>query len=134
MRRYQKFGFTLIELIITIVIVAILAGISVPIMSGAIENAKGINAAANLRVIGTSAGMFFNEVGVSDNIAYPDIASINANYLLDIHDPDFGYIGSLNNDAAYYFQATRQAGRYQGNYISINQTGSLNYDNWPFRH
>ena len=78
--------------------------------------------------------MFFNEVGVSDNIAYPDIASINANYLLDIHDPDFGYIGSLNNDAAYYFQATRQAGRYQGNYISINQTGSLNYDNWPFRH
>lgn len=61
MKSPQKTAFTLIELLIVIAIIAILAGISLPIFNKVMERARATQDASNLRQIGIGTVAYLND-------------------------------------------------------------------------
>lgn len=59
-RRNNK-GFTLIELMVVVVIIALLAGLAVPAINGALIKAKQVKCASNMRQIGMAMLMYAGE-------------------------------------------------------------------------
>ena len=72
MNRLQKnnHGFTLVELMITVVIVGILAAVAVPIYQANVKRAKGSEADAALGTVRTALRVYFAE-----NASYPTKAN-----------------------------------------------------------
>lgn len=68
-----KFGFTLIELIIVIVIIGILAAIAAPMMSGNVNKAKKSEAVSVLGAIRTAERLYY-----VDHNEYTDVTSWGA--------------------------------------------------------
>ena len=132
-------GFTLIELIIVIIIVGILASVAAPMLMGSIEDSRGMQAHANLRMIATAARMYWNDTGDTahyDNTVLKDIAAINAMYNIEIQDAYFDYEGDQEGNV-YTFTATRNSGSHLNTVITINQTHEIDpdeTDDWPWIH
>jgi prepilin-type N-terminal cleavage/methylation domain-containing protein len=59
----NRSGFTLIEMLVVIAIIAILAGLLFPAINRALETAKRNQAAADVRSIAGAITMFYNEYG-----------------------------------------------------------------------
>ncbi len=59
----KRSGFTLIEMLVVIAIIAILAGLLFPAINRALETAKRNQAAADVRSIAGAITMFYNEYG-----------------------------------------------------------------------
>ncbi len=60
---FSKQGFSLIELLTVILVIAILAGILIPVVGSVRERAKASNCQTNLRQIGTLVSLYINENG-----------------------------------------------------------------------
>jgi prepilin-type N-terminal cleavage/methylation domain-containing protein len=81
--RRGRSGFTLIELLVVITIIALLANLSYPAMKKALERAKSIKCASNLRQIGIAVNLY----AVDNNNTYPMIESDPQN---PVYPPDSG--------------------------------------------
>jgi len=79
-------GFTLVELMIVVTIIAILIGIAVPNFMGAVTRAKVARAFADMRSLGNALGMYW-----VDNDSYPADSS-------DLTGPNLVYITSIPED------------------------------------
>lgn len=62
-------AFTLIELLVVVAVIAILAGILLPVLSRARDKARGSMCAANMKQLGTGFKMYVND----NNEAYPGV-------------------------------------------------------------
>lgn len=94
--RKNKKGFTLIELIVVIAIVAVLAAIGIPTMLGLVDDAKQKAADADAKVFATTAQLLLtqaealgggiNKPGVSTNTAKPTatLASTDNQIIIDV--------------------------------------------------
>jgi prepilin-type N-terminal cleavage/methylation domain-containing protein len=90
---FRKIGFTLTEILIVVVIVAVLATLALPMFVKTIEKAKVGEAVSNLNLIKTGQKIYFLENGFFSN----DIASLN--------------IENPNSASSRYFDyATQKAG------------------------
>jgi len=59
--RKNKTGFTMVEIIIVVAVIAVLASIIIPKMSGARDSSKLAACKANLKHIGIAAGLYAND-------------------------------------------------------------------------
>jgi prepilin-type N-terminal cleavage/methylation domain-containing protein len=104
-------GFTLVEMMVTVVIVGILASASVPMYTGQTKRAKMTEAMAGLGAIRTEQRVFFSEHGTYMPVVSPNIANepTAANPGLGLDFRNNAYFGnacfSVDSDAMYGFVA-----------------------------
>jgi len=79
--RLNSQSFTLVELLVVIAIIGLLAGLSVPAISGAMAKAKSSECVNNLRQIGTAMNLFASENnGYLPYASGPNAAGSNNSY------------------------------------------------------
>lgn len=84
----KNFGFTLIELMVVIAIIATLAGIAVPIIASYVDRAKIARAKSEIRLIANEIQAFF-----SDNEKYPDdLSEIGLSGMVDPYGNPYQYM------------------------------------------
>ena len=135
--RKLRFGFTLTEVLIVVIIVGILATLSLPMLVKAMEKAKLGEAASNLNLIRTGEKIYFLEYAVFT----VDINSLNIeNPNTDAKYFDYNiYSGSEyagGSDLAVDFTARAQRKNdalnpYRTYYYDITKNGSIT-SNGPF--
>ncbi len=105
MTRNKKSGFTLVELMVVAVIVAILAAVAIPLMSGNRQRAMMTEAEAGLGTMRTSLRAMFAQSGKYtkdiDNVDIAAGAAASAISGINVGDLDGRYF----NDAAYKISA-----------------------------
>jgi len=97
-------GFTLIELVVTVAIIVILAGIGIPNYYKAKERAIGREPQANLKLIAAAEKIYKLETGSYYISSTP--ADINTNLKLSLNDTywDYEITGSASSFTAYAYR------------------------------
>ncbi len=128
---YRKIGFTLTELLVVVIIVAILATLALPMLLKTLEKAKVGEAISNLNLIRTGQKIYFLEYSIFS----PDIANLNIENPNDTTSRYFEYAGSSAGDDLtdnFIATATRGGGDvpdapdpYQGDVYTIQKGGTI---------
>jgi prepilin-type N-terminal cleavage/methylation domain-containing protein len=88
-RRAGRAGFTIIEMLIVVTILAMLAGILIPILETEAATARDARRASDLKSVASALAHYYQ-----DNRSYPDTS--------DAWQGDAGSVGSFGYDAAGY--------------------------------
>lgn len=107
-QRRSQDGFTLIELMIVVAIIAILAAIAIPAYLGIQKKAARSEAKANLPAIGLALETFYAENGNYGAIGVYTYTCDNAGNILTTfnHGGRIGAIANLGNELNYNYQIT----------------------------
>ena len=112
-------GFTLLEILIVIVILAVLAGLAIPVYAAAVEKSKAQEAIQNLELVRGSMLRFFatNNTYVGTTIRPAGAVGANTDIDADPNNPlggqawRFNYVIGGQTPAAFLATATRIAAR-----------------------
>ena len=125
-RRPRPSGFTLTELMVTVTIMGVLVGMSVPYFGRALEQSRADFAVANLRAIWAAQRLYWLE-----NHAYTaDLPTLRTLKLLDpLLDPttptcEYTYSITSAGSNAFEAKATRAAGTGWTGWFTIDQDGT----------
>lgn len=88
----SKNGITILELIITILIIGIIAGIGVPIYKGWIEHTRADGTKANIELIVSALKMYYIRGGYEPTYPITGLSGINSALNMELVDPRFTYI------------------------------------------
>lgn len=113
LRNNDQQGFTLVELMITIVIVGILASVAIPLYQANVKRAKASEADATLGSIRTALRVYYAE-----NNAYPISAVYIPVYTMSIDVDSLDMVGRYYPATAYTYQSA------DGVSYTIRATGS----------
>jgi type IV pilus assembly protein PilE len=127
-------GFTLIELIVVVIVIAILASFAVPQYITSIERAKKAKAENALGIIAQAEKMYRAE-----NDTYVNFASGAADATLGSYveldevdnDTDWDYQVTGATTTAFLATATRSGGSNNGETVTVDQSGSWGGDFTP---
>jgi prepilin-type N-terminal cleavage/methylation domain-containing protein len=128
---YSHDGFTITELIVTTIIIAVLIAISVPLYLNTAERSVGSKAVENLHVIHTAQNVYFSEHALyTDDIVflqnYGEFATDDGRWTYTVDNAD---------SSTFAATATRSSGRFSGEQITIHEDSSLDYSGggtqWP---
>jgi prepilin-type N-terminal cleavage/methylation domain-containing protein len=128
------YGFTLLELLIVVVIIAALASLAAPGFSRSIERAKVKDAETVLSAIYTAEKIYRLDQGTYGTLA--NLTNTANNYMSDPNtSPDWGYTTSGVSATAFTATAQRTGGSFNGNTITVNENfnGSSYGGNHPLR-
>ncbi|MCF7876941.1 MAG: prepilin-type N-terminal cleavage/methylation domain-containing protein [Candidatus Omnitrophica bacterium] len=120
-------GFTLIELIVVVIVVAILASFAVPQYITSIERAKKAKAENALSIIAQAEKMYRAEndtyIDVADGTFDATLGSFVELDEID-NDTDWDYAVTGATTPAFTATATRESGSQSGNTVILDQFGN----------
>lgn len=139
---YKECGITLIELMVTFIIVGIVAGLAFPLITKAIENTRAKQAMVSLKQIRTGERVYRTQ---EDTYFYSNAGSTREkieeindklNLYLDVHDKrDWNYKVEAGETAGSTFDATATrnggAAAYNGKTIILDEGGPPFTGTWP---
>lgn len=124
-RRHRRSGFSLIEVVVVITVIAVLIAFAAPTFGVAIEQSQADIAAANLRSIWTAERLYWLE-----NRTYTtDLSALESAGLLDsaivTGSSQYSYAVSAADASTFSATATRIASQRWSGSFTIDQTGSM---------
>ena len=125
----MKKGFSLLELCIAVIVVALLAALAMPLFVKNMEKSKTGEVIANLNLIRMAEKDYFIEKAVFTTT----IGSLSVEDPNNITNKYFSYTIPSANATDFTARATRNAGPYSGDYYEISKDGAINCANGHFQ-
>lgn len=134
-RKQSKAGFTLVELMVVAIIVAILAAVAIPLMSGNKKRAAATEADAALGTIRSALRAVLAETGaynqtpsgttLANGAAATTVPGINPGDLNGKYWSDGNYVVTTITASNYLLTASGGTGMVAGVTITLNQDGTF---------
>ncbi len=105
-RKQKKAGFTLVELMVVAIIVAILAAVAIPLMSGNRERAIATEAQAGCSTIANAIKMQWVQSGTTTNTTPTSLPGLSAGDLNGTYFDDDSYSFTMTSKDSYTITAT----------------------------
>lgn len=131
MKKRSKAGFTLVELMVVAIIVAILAAVAMPLMRGNRNRAVATEGQASCSVIRTAVGLYRAEHNAlpATGTAPKQMPGITTNDLNGSYFNEDGYAYELNGDV-YTITGTADRGPTVGGTVRLTVTNSTGGSGW----
>ena len=122
MKKNNKKGFTLAELLIVVAIIAVLTAIAIPVFTSQLERSREATDQANVR--SAYATVVANYLGDPKG-SVPTAINVNAQQTVTgWQNSDLGFVEFINNSGASMYSFTAQTGAYAVG-ISVDSAGNV---------
>ena len=123
--KMNRKGFTLVEIMIVVAIIALLAAIAIPNLLSARMTANTAAAKANVRSLSTAAETF----STANNGSYPTTVAGLTTYIGSAASYCADAAGAATSVQGYQYRCTMTAGGYSfvANPVTVGTTGSVTY-------